>query len=568
MCRRWHNLLLAGALILSLLLAPMVAQAQLESLLLSAARSQAAKDTGPKDWKMYKGNAGHTGFTGERISFPLKLIWKNTLEGTPDNPASPVVADGVLYVITGGRLYALDASSGTIKWRYPAAAPLDSALRTSPAVGDDLVYFGSASGKLYAVTKDKGQQAWTFAAKGAINSSPVVDAGTVYFGSDDNSLYAIDARTGGFKWGGAFRTQDDISSPPSTGGGNVYFLSNDSNLYAASVADGSIMWTAKIGITRRNDTPLALGSTVYLASVNRIYAYRGLGGSIAWSCELPCDVASIPAAGTDALYFMSTDNQLYTIGLNGERKWNKPFNIGSPVTASPVIVNDTVVIVGKNGLIIAIDAQTGEVKWKNIVAPALPDPAKPETVDFSSSPAVSHGTLFAVADDGSVYAFRGDAGDSSAPQISPVWPKRSGIVPAAPPMDIIATVVDPGAGIKPESIAMTLDGNKVDFDQLPERGIIWYTLPADENAKPLSDGLHTVTVTATDWMGNKAEQKWSFFADSRIQPAKITPSAQGEETGIMPGMEAEMGIRAPAISGRRTRRAPQAAPVPAVPAFP
>jgi hypothetical protein len=398
--------------------------------------------------------------------------------------------------------------------------------------------------------------------------------GTVYFGADDNNLYALDARNGGYKWGGAFRTQDDVSASPSVSGGTVYFLSNDSNLYAASATDGRLIWTAKIGVPRRNDTPLLLGSTIYLASINRIYAYQGLGGTVTWTAELPCDVASIPAVGADALYFMSSDNQLYAIGLGGERKWGKPINIGTPVTASPVVVNDTVVITGKSGLIIAIDAQTGEVKWKNTVAPALPDPTKPDTVDFSASPAVAHGTLYAVADDGSVYAFRGDAGDSSAPQISPVWPLRSGMVPAAPPMDIVATVVDPGTGIKPESISMTLDGNKVEFEQLPERGIVWYTLPADESAKPLSDGLHTVAITATDWMGNKAEQKWSFFADSRIQPAKTTPSTQDVEgemgIGMMPGMEADPAA-APRVFNRRTgtRRNNQANPAaPAAPAFP
>jgi hypothetical protein len=74
-----------------------------------------------------------------------------------------------------------------------------------------------------------------------------------------------------------------------------------------------------------------------------------------------------------------------------------------------------------------------------------------------------------------------------------------------------------------------------------------------------------------DWMGNKAEQKWSFFADSRIQPVKVTtPSEQGagDEAGIgiMPGMEADP--TAPPVFNRRSRSRRNNQAAPAAPVLP
>jgi len=46
-----------------------------------------------------------------------------------------------------GYLYALDRKTGAMKWRYRT----EKSVRSSPAVDDHAVYFGSMDSKFYAV---------------------------------------------------------------------------------------------------------------------------------------------------------------------------------------------------------------------------------------------------------------------------------------------------------------------------------------------------------------------------------------------------------------------------------
>ena len=75
-----------------------------------------------------------------------------------------------------------------------------------------------------------GREVWRFLTGGKVKSSPAVDDGTVYFGSYDNFLYAVDAATGQEKW--SFETGDRVSSSPAVVDGVVYFGSDDGHLYA------------------------------------------------------------------------------------------------------------------------------------------------------------------------------------------------------------------------------------------------------------------------------------------------------------------------------------------------
>ena len=74
-----------------------------------------------------------------------------------------------------------------VKWAHKTNGPV----RSSPAVTNDAVYFGSGDGYLYAVDLQSGEEKWRFKTKDRIFSSPVVAEGVVYFGSDDGYLYAL-----------------------------------------------------------------------------------------------------------------------------------------------------------------------------------------------------------------------------------------------------------------------------------------------------------------------------------------------------------------------------------------
>ncbi|MDF1562401.1 MAG: PQQ-binding-like beta-propeller repeat protein [Deltaproteobacteria bacterium] len=151
--------------------------------------------------------------------------------------SKPFLHEGVLYVGNmDGHLYALDAKSGEMKWRYKTGG----AVTSSPWVEGDVVYFGSNDNLLHAIKTDGKTKVFEHKTGGWVNASPVVHEGVLYCGSDDGKLYALDPATGAQKW--AFDTGGEIKSRPAFHGDKVIITSGAraSGAWIINRADGTL----------------------------------------------------------------------------------------------------------------------------------------------------------------------------------------------------------------------------------------------------------------------------------------------------------------------------------------
>lgn len=113
-------------------------------------------------------------------------MWRLRLGRT--SPASPTVTDGTVYTSSDNRIYRIDTQTRKIQWW----SPLGDAIRSSPALGNNVIYVGSDDGRLYALDATTGKKIWDFPTGGKITSSPAVSGDTIYVGSHDGKLYAIE----------------------------------------------------------------------------------------------------------------------------------------------------------------------------------------------------------------------------------------------------------------------------------------------------------------------------------------------------------------------------------------
>lgn len=169
---------------------------------------------------MFRGNAAHTGVYDAHGPRELKGIkWKFATGGRV--LSSPVADQNVIYFGSYDRnVYAFDAETGVQKWKYSTFGPIAS----TPAVANGIVYVMSYDGKFYAIDAATGKSTWKFntagdrhfEAKGLhgaqpmsqtyvdawdmFQSSQVVAQDMVFFGSGDGNLYALDAATGVLRW--------------------------------------------------------------------------------------------------------------------------------------------------------------------------------------------------------------------------------------------------------------------------------------------------------------------------------------------------------------------------------
>ena len=245
---------------------------------------------------------------------------------------------------------------------FGCAAPSTSvAIYGNPAVAGDLVYVGGYNGTIYALNSSSGALRWVYPRQGNLQpivGAPVVASDKVYFGCSDGKLYALDAATGDKKW--EFPTGNKIWSTPAIDANTLYIGSFDNKLYALNIADGSKKWEfqSEGAIV---STPLVYNNTVYIASYGRyLYAVNPIDGSLRWEFLAERGFWAKPVAYNNVIYAPSLDGKVYVIDTESGKEKVAPIDLESPISSSPVLVDSLVIVASDEGKIYAVDTSNNQ----------------------------------------------------------------------------------------------------------------------------------------------------------------------------------------------------------------
>jgi len=193
------------------------------------------------DWPTYRHDGRRSGITAEEIKTPLSQEWLFTATHGPehawgdpqpkpiehvlelprmrfDDAFHVVAAGGTVYFgsSSDGKVYALDAASGKVRWEFFTGGPV----RLAPTVANGKLYVGSDDGWVYCLGAGDGRLVWRFRAAPSdrkllgngkmisvwpVRTGVLVDSGVAYFGAgvfpaEGLYLYAVDAQTGKLLW--------------------------------------------------------------------------------------------------------------------------------------------------------------------------------------------------------------------------------------------------------------------------------------------------------------------------------------------------------------------------------
>ncbi len=142
------------------------------------------------------------------------------------------------------------------------------------------------------------------------------------------------------------------------------------------------------------------------SSDHGLYAVRADDGSVIWRFEtmgvVQCETLYDP--GEDVVYFGSNDGALYKVrAADGSLLWR--FSTNAEVARRPVIVGATVYVVNANDTVIALNRETGALRWSQHRAPAL----GMEVAGYAG-PLVWRGLVYAGFSDGNVTAYDAETG--------------------------------------------------------------------------------------------------------------------------------------------------------------
>ncbi|MFL6681671.1 MAG: PQQ-binding-like beta-propeller repeat protein [Burkholderiaceae bacterium] len=274
--------------------------------------------------------------------------------------SSPLVVDGKVVFGSGdGHVYAVDAASGRLAWKFATG----DVVHASPAYADGLVVVGSWDGKLYALDAASGAQRWAFQAgldplmhnQQGFQSSAAIADGSVFVGCRDGHLYAVDLRTGAPKWN--VDTEGSwVNASPAVSQGRVYFATSDTAQYrvvdAATGQPAQAMGSTKAYVF---GSPTVAGDTVLLGVLNgSVQARDRADGRVLWEFRTE-------AAKADPGWVLSAEGRfnpgwLYAstwgdLSNDGTRRQDR---VGS-FYATPLVAGGAVYIGSADGNVYAIE---------------------------------------------------------------------------------------------------------------------------------------------------------------------------------------------------------------------
>jgi outer membrane protein assembly factor BamB len=280
------------------------------------------------------------------------------------------------YLADGPFVYAIDVRDGKELWRYPSEKNRDNdlAFYAAPAVtADGLVIVGSAgtNGSLIALDpQDLNSQTkapaevWRFTgAKDHWRAAPLVVEDKLFAVNSDGNLYVLDLQDGqSAKEATIINLGGRLWSQPTTDGERVYVTSLDHSVIAVDANTYEVVWHEDLAGAVPGSAVLSEDGSLYVGSLSSgLEKFDPATGAHESVVDAENWVWSTPSLDGDTLYFSDVDGNFYSYNVStGKLNWTvKP---DGPVTASPLIQEDHVLLATESGSVFAVD-RDGQVLW-------------------------------------------------------------------------------------------------------------------------------------------------------------------------------------------------------------
>jgi outer membrane protein assembly factor BamB len=290
-----------------------------------------------------------------------------------------LIADGnAAYLADGPFVYAVNLRDGKELWRYPGERESTLAFYSTPAITDDgLVIVGSAGNDYSLIALDPSNvnqqtnapaEAWRFTgARDHWRAAPLVLDNKLFAVNSDGNLYILDLQDGqSEKDATVVELGGRLWSQPITDGERVYITSLDHSVIAVDANTHEVLWNENLGGAVPGSAVLSEDGTLYVGSLaSQLEKFDPTTGAHEAVVDAENWVWSTPSLEGDTLYFSDVDGNFYSYNVStGNLNWTvKP---DGPVTASPLIQNDHVLLATESGSVFAVD-RDGKVLWSEEV---------------------------------------------------------------------------------------------------------------------------------------------------------------------------------------------------------
>lgn len=353
----------------------------------------------------------------------LQLAWKTDIGAGSSSrmplTTSPVVADGKIFALdTENELSAYSIQDGKQLWRIDArkTGEDESVIGGGIAFSGGVLYAGAGYDEVIAVNPANGEIYWRTKLDSPSRAAPTINDGRVFVTTQTNTLTALDAKTGSVLWDytGLEGTASLVrAASPAAEAGLVIPAFSSGEIYALRIENGAMAWSDNLasmlrlgglsGIADISGAPVIDKGIVFAISyAGRMVAIDAQTGMRIWTREI--GGSDTPWVAGNSVFVLSSEGELVSLSREtGAVRWvTQMKRYADPdsrknliIWNGPVLAGGRLLVVGTGGRIAEIDPVTGKLtgQWstgKNITLP----------------PIVAGATLYLLADDGTLLAYR------------------------------------------------------------------------------------------------------------------------------------------------------------------
>jgi outer membrane protein assembly factor BamB len=287
--------------------------------------------------------------------------------------------DNMAYLADGPNVFAINLKDGKELWRYPADRDNNLVFYSTPVITPDGLVIVGSSGKNHSLVAlnptDLTQNAnntkspaaaWTFnEARDHWVAPPLVVADKLFAVNSDGYLYVLDLQDGQSTKQAvrAIRIGGRLWAKPTSDGERVFLTSLDHNVIAVDIAKYEVLWNEEIEGAVAGSTVLGPDEMLYVGSfASQLEKIDPASGKRQTALKAEYWIWSTPSLDGDTLYFADLNGNVYSFNTStGKLNWPliKP---DGPITASPLIQDDHILIATESGSLFATD-RTGTVLW-------------------------------------------------------------------------------------------------------------------------------------------------------------------------------------------------------------
>lgn len=239
----------------------------------------------------------------------------------------------IIFGTKSHHIYALNATSGTVVWSYETEG-----IMFGEAVFDDEDVIISAGRQIVSLNVLNGTLNWTKHMNGLTAGKAVVDEDTIYVGVGDGYMHAIEKQMGTSRW----QQPLDLRDRP----------------FRTLIYSG---WAGKVLLVPEveGQPPIVIISTVKTA-----FGLNRYNGEIIWTGDVSGSYSQpVMYTETEQPLAIVCDDLGYVSALDpytGEVHWKTGLS-QRIFKVSPIVYNQTVYLIGVNGLLSGLNVLTGDI---------------------------------------------------------------------------------------------------------------------------------------------------------------------------------------------------------------